>query len=370
MINFLFIILCLSLAIYLYFTVLFYRGIKNRTLSQSSEMPFVSVIIAARNEENNITTILTYLNNQSYPSDRYEVIVADDDSTDKTAEKIQFFANNNQNINYLKITDRNKYNSPKKNALTKAIEKSRGEILLFTDADCFVTKNWISAMVKNFTKDVDMVCGFSRTKIDNWQKAPFYQKFEYFDFIVMYFAAAGAISSGNYFSCSGQNMGYRKKAFYDVGGFSKVSHIQSGDDVNLLQLFRMNNKKVVFSFGRQSFIYTKPISDFFSSINQRIRWASNYKYQSTLNPIFFVYLTATFFVITFIYLLPIIFFPYGLSFILIKFISDYFFVKYSSKIFYIEKERIRFFPVWFFFQPIYVLIVTVLGVFEFFKWKK
>ena len=320
-----------SLIIYLIFLIIFYWGLKNRKESYSLKRYMVSVIIAARNEENNLPKILTYLKNQTYPKDMYEVIIADDLSTDATESIVKNFQREWDNLKYLKITDRDKYKSPKKNALTKAIEISRGEVLLLTDADCFVSKKWINSMVSNFEDDIDMVCGFSRTKIDKWSNAPFYQKFEFFDFIVMYFAAAGAISSGLYFSCSGQNIGYKKKSFYDVGGFKNVMHIQSGDDVNLLQMFRLHKKKVRFSFRYDSFVYTKPIDSLYSLINQRIRWASNYKYQTKLNPIFFIYLSFTFILIFFLYIMPFINFLYGLAIVILKLIFDFVFIKYAFR---------------------------------------
>ena len=370
MITFLEIVTFLSLGLYLYYSYIFYKGLKKRPKLHNFTRPFVSVIIAARNEEKNISKLLIYLINQSYPSDRYEIIVADDGSEDNTKEIVQSFEKNQDNLHYLKIEDRENYVSPKKNALQKAIEKSRGELLLFTDADCFVGKNWIASMVENFEKNVDMVCGFSKTKINDWDKRGFVQKFEHFDFLVMFFAAAGAISSGKYFSCSGQNIAYRKSVFNEIGGFSGIMHIQSGDDVNLLQLFRKAGKKAVFSFGYSSFVYTQPIDSFFSLINQRSRWASNFKYQFDLNPEFFVYLSGVF-LITYLPFVMLFYHLYmGIVIILLKFFADLLFTHKAFSIFKIEKKRIKFFAIWYIFQPIYIFIVTFFGLFEVFRWKK
>lgn len=370
MINILLILTILSLAIYLYYSYLFYKGMKAPYNFHNFTRPFVSVIIAARNEEKNIISLLTYLINQSYPADRYEIIISDDGSKDKTKEIVERFKKNKDNLHYLKIEDRENYVSAKKNALQKAIEKSRGELLLFTDADCFMGKNWIASMVENFEENVDMVCGFSQTLINDWNKTFFIQKFEYFDFFVMFSAAAGAISSGKYFSCSGQNIAYRKSAFDDIGGFSKIMHIQSGDDVNLLQLFRKAGKKVIFSFDYTSFTQTKPIKSFFSLINQRSRWASNFKYQLSYNPEFFIYLIAVF-ILTYFQILILFYNLYvGIIVILVKLFTDLVFIKRAFDIFKIEKRRIKFFTAWYLFQPIYIFIVTFFGLFEVFRWKK
>lgn len=370
MINLFFLIASLLLAIYLYYTYIFYKGLKSPHNLHNFTRPFVSVIIAARNEEKNMPKLLTYMINQSYPSDRYEIIIADDGSTDKTEEIVKNFKKNHENLHYIKIDDRENYISAKKNALQNAIEKSSGELLLFTDADCFVGKYWISSMVENFEKDVDMVCGLSQTIANKWENIGFIQKFEHFDFLVMFFAAAGAISSGKYFSCSGQNIAYRKSAFKEIDGFSKIMHIQSGDDVNLLQLFRKAGKKVVFSFNNLSFVYTQPIKSFFDLINQRSRWASNFKYQLTLNPEFFVYLSIVF-LVTYLPLILLFYnFYAGLTLFLLKFFADFFFTKKAFNLFEIEKKRMSFFVLWYFFYPIYIFIVTFFGLFEIFKWKR
>ncbi len=173
--------------------------------------------------------------------------------------------------------------------MEQAIKSSSNEIILCTDADCLPGKYWVESMVANFTDDMDMVAGFSKTAL-NWKTASLAQKFEHFDFLVLFFAAAGAIVSGKIFSCSGQNFAYRKSAYEKINGFASIRHLLSGDDVNLMQLFRKAGCKIGFSFTPYSFVTTQPISSWRALFNQRIRWASNTKWQISLNPEFFLYL--------------------------------------------------------------------------------
>ncbi|RLC55625.1 MAG: hypothetical protein DRH89_07305, partial [Candidatus Cloacimonadota bacterium] len=283
------------LLIYLFYLRLFYIGLKNRNVNFVNSKPFVSIVIAARNEEKNIARLLTTLVNQTYQSDRFQIIIANDNSTDETASIVDRFSQKWDKIKLLNVTEREKAISPKKNALSQAIEMAGGEIILSTDADCLVGQYWIESMIACFN-DNEMVIGFSRTKLVDWSNASFIRKFEHFDFLAMLFAAAGAISLGKYFSCSGQNIAYKKEAFNKVGGFEKIKHIISGDDVNLMQLFRKSGMKVSFAFTDHSYVYTQPIKNIGKFLSQRSRWTSNMKWQIILNPEFFVYLLSVFFI--------------------------------------------------------------------------
>ena len=364
-------ILFAALNIYIKYLLLFKRGIKPQVKVLKNIKPSVSVVIAARNEEQNLPRLLTALVNQSYPENKYEVIIANDDSEDNTAIIVQEFAQKWDNIKLLHVKNRLEVPSPKKNALSQAIKLASNEIILSTDADCFVSKYWVESMAREFADEsVKMVCGFSKTRIENWEKAPLNRKFEHFDFLAMFSAAAGAIGSEKYFSCSGQNISYRKKDFLEVGGFSKIWHLISGDDVNLLQLFRQAKKKIIFNTNPHSFANTQSIKSWKQLFNQRSRWASNMKWQIKLNPEFFVYLMATFILTVGVYF----YFPIGwwipILVILLRMIFEIQFLKRSFELFQIEKRILKFYPIWFFIQPVYMVLISILGAFSLFSWKK
>lgn len=357
------------LLIYLFYLRLFYIGLKNRNVNFNYSKPFVSIVIAARNEENNIARLLTTLVNQTYPADQFQIIIANDGSTDKTASIVDRFSQKWNKIKLLNVTGREKAISPKKNALSQAIEITEGEIILSTDADCLVGQYWIESMVACFN-DNEMVIGFSRTKLADWPNASFIRKFEHFDFLAMLFAAAGAISTSKYFSCSGQNIAYKKEAFNMVGGFEKIKHLISGDDVNLMQLFRKSGMKVNFAFTDHSYVYTQPIKNIGKFLSQRSRWTSNMKWQIILNPEFFFYLLSVFF-ITF---LPIVillnYWQLGVGILLIRMIFELIFLKYGYEVFSENKKKLIFYPVWFFIQPFYIIVIALMGGLNLFSWKK
>ncbi|OQX70913.1 MAG: hypothetical protein B6D62_03245 [Candidatus Cloacimonas sp. 4484_275] len=359
----------ISFVFYLYYLRIFYLGLKAKKQHFSPFRKRVSVVVAARNEEENISRLLTSLVNQEYPPELFEIIIADDDSEDETADLVMKFAEKWDNIKLIKVKNREQALSPKKNALAQAIEKASGEIIMTTDADCIVGKYWIKSTVAAFDDKTAMVSGFSRTNIGNWKTAKNVKKFEHFDFLVMFFAAAGAISKGKYFSCSGQNLAYKKSAFEKVGGFEPIKHLISGDDVNLMQLMRRQKMKISFNFSPHSFVITRAIGSWKELFNQRSRWASNSKWQILLNPEFFVYLVFVFIATLFPFVLLFFNWKIGLLLIFAKYISDFYFVRLGFRIFGLERERLKYFPFWFFLQPPYIILVTLMGIFDIFKWR-
>ncbi|MBW6515391.1 MAG: glycosyltransferase [Candidatus Cloacimonetes bacterium] len=354
---------------YLFYLIIFAYGYKRRNEELIYKKKTVSIIIAARNEEKNIGRLLTSLVNQSYPEELYKVYVIDDRSEDKTAQIVQQFADKWNNVQLVQIKKTPVAVSPKKFALSEAIKESDGEIILLTDADCLVTKYWVEAMVSNFTDNISMVAGFSRTLIPNWRNSTLLEKFEYFDFLLMFMAAAGAIFAGKYFSCSNQNLAYLRTAYKKVGGFEKIKHILSGDDVNLMQLFRKERFKIRFSLINHSFVYTQPVSTFGKLISQRSRWASNAKWQLQLNPEFFVYLVSIFIVHVSIITLIFLCWQLAMLMFLFKAIVEFIYVASHFKLFESEKQRMSFFPYWAIIQPFYLIIVTLRGVLNLFSWK-
>jgi len=336
--NILIIVTIVSFLIYLRYLQIFRSGINNRNLDLDTEKRTVSVIIAARNEESNLHHLLTALVNQSYPADLYEIIIADDGSEDRTSEIVQSFMSKWDNIKLVSVKGREEAASPKKNALAQAIKSSTNEIILLTDADCITGKYWIQSMVASYEEDTSMLVGFSYTRIIDWEKASLVKKYEHMDFIFMFLAAAGAIVSQKYFSCSGQNLSYTRKAFEQVGGFEQISHLISGDDVNLMQLMRKAGLKIKFAFNNHSFVQTKPVESWLQLLNQRTRWASNFKWQYNLNPEFFFYLTIVF-LNTFLPIVMIFKVWYlGLGILLFRMHQEHKFVKLGFDVFDLEKN--------------------------------
>ena len=124
---------------YFCFVVIIISGLLFRTkqIDLNTDLPSISVVIAARNEEKNISYLLNDLVNQSIDKNNFEVIISNDRSTDNTKNIIDKYAKDHSFIKTIHISEKHDM-SPKKFALTKAIDQSNGETIIATDADCRV----------------------------------------------------------------------------------------------------------------------------------------------------------------------------------------------------------------------------------------
>jgi len=361
--------------IYLLILLSFLFGLFFPSKRRTSQKYSVSVVVAARNEEQNIGNLLAELVDQTYPKAMYEMIIVNDESNDGTGEIIDRFANQYENIKHIRTT-RQTVNglTAKKNALNQGIQKSTGEIILSTDADCHVKPTWIETMASYFTKNIGMVIGFSQLGNKNYNYS-FFERLQAVDFLSLMAAAQGASNINFPLAVSGQNIAYRKDAFTAVGGFEKIKHRISGDDVLLLQLIRKyTNWKIRFAPSEKAFNWTEPEKTIKSFLNQRKRWASNGSYQIRLNIIFFFFITSVFFAnLTFVLGLPIYFLCFDtiripLICLLAKFMIELLTTLKGSLVFH-RTDLIKYFPIWTILQPPYVIFTGLMGTLGRFIWK-
>jgi len=368
-------VLIILSCVYVLTVILFFIGLFIKKSGANTVQYPVTVVIAARNEENNISNILEDLTHQTYPKDLYKVIIVNDGSTDNTQQIIDSYAAKHSFIHSYLIEKVPAGFSPKKYALQCAINQTGGDIILSTDADCRVSSRWIETMVSYFEPNVGFVIGFSQFGRKK-SKQNFIERMQAFDFMQMMGVAAGTCNMGLPMAASGQNLAYRRKAFEQIGGYSSIAHRVSGDDVLLMQLVRKYTKyKIVYASASSGFVTSKPQPDLTSFINQRIRWASNGSYQIYLNIPFFAYLLQFYLYSLFLFfgllfaLLAGRFVSLFLTGMLLKFISD-FVITTKSAFYFNRRDLLKYFPVWFLFQLPYVLYVGLLGTFGNFKWKE
>jgi cellulose synthase/poly-beta-1,6-N-acetylglucosamine synthase-like glycosyltransferase len=234
----------------------------------------ISVIIPARNEENNIAACLDSLTEQDYPKDLFEIIVADDHSTDKTAGIVSRYAGAGIILLELKkeVTDSPQTSGSKKAAITAAIKKSTGTLIITTDADCLFPKKWLSTLV-SFYETYNPVFIAAPVKFSTEKKA--LHIFQSLDFLSLQGITAASVFDGFHTMCNGANLAYEKKAFETVGGFDGIDQIASGDDMLLMhKIYMLNPQRVMYCLSQDTIVETKPAENLKAFFNQRIRWAS------------------------------------------------------------------------------------------------
>ena len=158
-----FILLILAVITALYAGVILWArlGIEKGGESADAEyQPFVSVIVAARNEEQKLPGLMEALMAQTYPMDRLEVIVVDDGSTDKTGDVLKDYKEQWPQLQSLRVDVTPRGWSPKKWALSQGVERANGEIIFTTDADCVPGPGWVWELSRPFrASDVAMAFG-------------------------------------------------------------------------------------------------------------------------------------------------------------------------------------------------------------------
>ena len=239
----------------------------------TNNLPFLSIVIAARNEELRITKCLENITANDYPIDKYEIIVIDDHSEDETYSLL-----NTSNIPNLRIfplenflIEGERIISYKKKALELGVKMAYGDYILFTDADVIVPKTWIGTMLLYITQyQKKIVTGPIQYESDG----SFLQDFQALDVAgTMVWTASGIWSQKTYLA-NGANMIVEKSAyfeFYDQAGQNQVS----GDDVFLIQSIALENPNDVdFIKSRRVLVTTFPETSWKNLLGQRLRWAS------------------------------------------------------------------------------------------------
>jgi cellulose synthase/poly-beta-1,6-N-acetylglucosamine synthase-like glycosyltransferase len=234
----------------------------------------ISVIIPARNEENNIAACLDSLAAQDYPNELLEIIVADDHSTDGTAGIVSRYTNSGIILLDLKkeISVTPGHPGSKKSAISAGIKKSSGTLIITTDADCLFPENWLSTLV-SFYETYDPVFIAAPVKFSKEKKALYV--FQSLDFLSLQGITAASVYDGFHTMCNGANLAYEKETFEAVDGFAGIDKIASGDDMLLMhKIYMLNPKKVMYCLSPDAIVETKPVENLKAFFDQRIRWAS------------------------------------------------------------------------------------------------
>lgn len=320
----------------------------------------ITIIVAVKNESDNIENCLECLLFQNYPKDLLEVIVVDDYSTDNTAQIVKQIVKKSKNLILLQYPPKKEWKSTKKQALQYAVEKARGKILLLTDADCLPPRQWALKIVECFDKDTGIVVGFA----PQYSNRKWWSGFLFLDSLSAAFVSSASVGKNKGVTCTGRNMAYRKKAFSDVGGYTELSDTLSGDDDFLLQRISAHpNWKARYSFDVSTVVRARGPANFISFINQKTRHISagqNYSFFSKMGYMLFHALNFAIWVnILFVFL-----FDWKAVFVLIlKCMVDFIFLSIFSQKFCLRVE-INHFLLWEILFPAYHLIA---GLFSFFK---
>ncbi|HTN45634.1 MAG TPA: glycosyltransferase [Flavipsychrobacter sp.] len=332
----------------------------------------ITIVIPARNEEATIGACIASILECRYPDHLYEVIVVDDHSTDTTYDVVTSFEK--KNVTCLRLRDFLKagevLNAYKKKAIETAVAQSSADIIVTTDADCVVGKDWLSNIAAIYEQEKAVfIIGPVSYRVDN----SVLSVFQSLDFLSMQgiTAAAHRLKLGN--MSNGANLAFSRAAFEKVKGYEGIDHLASGDDY--LLLVKMQKEfpgKIVYLKAAESIVATAPQPDWQGFINQRIRWASKMgKYDDKM--ITFILALVYLFNFSFLLLAILGFFDFyfwilGGALLLIKTVVELFYLRNVAG-FFNKSRELFYFP---FLQPVhvaYIIVAGFLGLFGKYHWK-
>ncbi len=312
------------------------------------DFPTVSVIVAARNEEENILRCLLALDRQIYLEKKLEIIIVDDRSNDSTGKIIDDFISGKERFKKI-VTNKEIGNlKGKTNALANAIEIAKGEVILTTDADCEPVPDWVYTTASYYEKNVGMVNGFTTQEAKNS-----FDGMQALDFIYLLTVASGTINLGYPISCIGNNMSYRKKAYLDVGGYENLPFSVTEDSQLLNTMNRLKKYKIIYPLDVKALVNSVPCKNIKELYRQKKRWAIG-----GINvPVRGYFVMATAFVTNlFILLTPFYFSAVWLYLAVFKLAIDFFVLYPVHKILGLTKN-LKYFFVFEIYYIIYVLIL-------------
>ncbi|MBZ4041857.1 glycosyltransferase [Flavobacterium hibisci] len=236
----------------------------------------VSVIVCAKNEEENVKKYIPLLAEQNYPD--FEIVLIDDASSDETLEVFEEFEEKYSNIRLVKVKNNEAFWGNKKYALTLGIKASTKDYLLFTDADCYPnSKDWITAMSSQFTMNKTIVLGYGGYEKTERSLLNKIIRFETVLTAMQYFSWAKA---GLPYMGVGRNLAYKKEEFFNVNGFIDHIQIRSGDD-DLFVNQAANKANTTIAYSPESFTYSKAketYKEWFTQKRRHVATANHYKF--------------------------------------------------------------------------------------------
>jgi len=172
----------------------------------------ISVVVPTYNEEKNICKLLETLNSQTLPRSKYEIIVVDGGSTDRTRDLAS------------KLADRVVLQKSKGigGARNDGVAAAKHGIVATTDADVSPPENWLETILEKFADDrVIAVCGADDPIELNWKSRATFLFLKNFVWLASKFG---------FYTLGGTNSAFRKNVFLSIGGYKPLSH---SDDVEL-----------------------------------------------------------------------------------------------------------------------------------------
>ncbi|RAK00238.1 cellulose synthase/poly-beta-1,6-N-acetylglucosamine synthase-like glycosyltransferase [Larkinella arboricola] len=333
-------------------------------------LPKISVIIPVRNEEFTLPLLLADLKAQTYSPGLFEVIVADDSSTDNTLTITRELI---KTVPYLlrPLSLANEpTTSPKKRAIRQSITIATGDLIVTTDGDCRVGPHWLETIAAFYKQTgARLISGPISFNSDH----TVFGNLQTVESSSLIGAGACTMALGSPTMCNGANLTYEKRVFEAVGGFDGIDHVASGDDELLMHKIASRYPDgVKFLKSPDAIVHTAPQPSLRAFYHQRKRWASKWRaYQSMLPSLLAVFIFASNLAVP---LAVAGYWSFGvtgyqlISLIALKAVPEWLFL--GSVLMFLKKKRVLLWiPVTQLVYPLYVVFFGLAAQQKGFRWK-
>ena len=228
--------------------------------------PHISILLAVRNERYNILECLQSLDKLNYPSDKLEILIGNDESTDDSVDIIRLFIADKPCFQLVNVADFESNTRAKARVLSLLASKASGDVFFVTDADMQLPPQWIQQMLAGFGEKTGIVTGFSVT-----EGGSFAAKMQAVDWVYSLSLIQLAADLAVPVTTMGNNMAITRDAYEAVGGYEAIPFSVTED----FALFKAVHKKgfKTKNIAHHSILgITKPVEKLATLLNQRKRW--------------------------------------------------------------------------------------------------
>ncbi|CRK80795.1 DUF2062 domain-containing protein [Neobacillus massiliamazoniensis] len=229
-----------------------------QTLIDPGFTPFVSVVIAAYNEEKVICKTIDSILSSDYRN--FEVLIIDDGSKDHTADVVQETYPDNPLIRLIKKT-----NGGKSSAVNLGFKEAQGEIVVALDADTLIAENAISLLVNHF-KNENVAAVSGNVKVGN--KGNLLTNWQHIEYVTGFNLERRAFAALNCITVVPGAIGAWRKTAVEDAGYFKEDTLAEDTDITLTLL--RQGKKI--EFEEKAYAFTEVPEDIKSLAKQRYRW--------------------------------------------------------------------------------------------------
>jgi cellulose synthase/poly-beta-1,6-N-acetylglucosamine synthase-like glycosyltransferase len=259
---------CYGLLALLCYVILLRPWPKQNSLS----LPFISVVVACRNEAENLPACLQSLACLTYPQDRLQILFVDDASRDLSASILHAFASRHAHVKVIELARENKSLPGKAGAVFEGVACSRGEFIFLTDADCTVPPHWIETHLSYFQDHVGIVGGFTLLELTD-HEGGWLSRVQSLDWLFLLTVASAAGRIRRPLSWMGNNLAFRKSVYEGLGGYRALGPSLVEDFTLLNAVAKQAQWRIVLHNDNAGVVQSRPEKSVTALYEQRKRWA-------------------------------------------------------------------------------------------------